>query len=336
MRWTHIPSHIDTYLRSEWSKLSEKEKANCAQSIVELSRFFQGHDGPETPWKFIEAYKFYFLPLNLARASAVLESLKQILIEPVDQVLDFGAGLGNFLLLKDQLPIFKNSKIFVLEQDRQIQKQRQELIKTLTGAYKAQDIHSLSEMPPNPKTLAFFSYSWLEMKISAHTLKNFEHLIFLEPSTMELSRSLMKFRQDLMEVGFHPLAPCTHSKPCPLLTHSKTDWCHDRVHFEKSDWFKDLENQLPMKNQTLTFSYLVMSKTPTEKVRGLTRVIGDTLKEKGKVKQAICFDDQRRFLSWLKRDNPNPEVLDHGSLVKIEEAQIAGNEIRSKKITHIP
>ena len=70
-----------------------------------------------------------------------------------------------------------------------------------------------------------------------------------------------------------------------------------------------------MKNNTLTYSYLVASKTARDqKYRGAVRVIGDTLPEKGKTRQMICRGPQREFFSWLHK-NGEPPMIPHGALV---------------------
>ncbi|MCB0408374.1 MAG: hypothetical protein KDD34_09230, partial [Bdellovibrionales bacterium] len=145
------------------------------------------------------------------------------------------------------------------------------------------------------------------------------------------ARALMSFRKLLIENGFFVLAPCTHQGLCPLLTHSKKDWCYDRVFLEAPDWFKKLESHLPMKNRTLTFSYLIASKKFKPHLpKNSARVIGDTLKEKGKTRQMVCRGQEREFLSWLDRLGPAPEIP-HGALIQIPEDYLkkGDSEIRA-------
>ena len=91
-------------------------------------------------------------------------------------------------------------------------------------------------------------------------------------------------------------------------------------------WFLNLERHLPITNKSITYSYLAVSKIKPESTN-LIRVIGDTLNEKGKVRQAICRQDKREFFSWLKRDHP--QRIEHGSLVHPpQNATQKGNELR--------
>jgi hypothetical protein len=153
--------------------------------------------------------------------------------------------------------------------------------------------------------------------------------LIIEPSFREVARGLMEVRQQLIESGYQPLAPCTHSLPCPLLVHSVKDWCHHRVHFDPPAWWTEMESHLPMRNRTLTYSYLLASRTAFDgKYRGWARAIGDTLPENGKTKQAICRKDQREFVSWLHKHGPPPQIA-HGALIRgVDQAEVKGTELR--------
>lgn len=323
MRVTSIPREVDELLEREWRLLSENEKANLAESIVTLSNHFQDPSGLLTPWERAElemAYRFYFFPLNLARGVSLFQSLEGLLTKPLKNLYDIGAGLGNLAYLQRVFPRLLEGPITSIERNPR------------PGAPP-----SLQNIPQHlsEDSVGFFSFSWVETKTPLEELKNFKTLIFLEPSTSHVARRLMTLRQELIDAGFFALAPCTHNLACPLLIHSQKDWCHDRVHFEKPDWFMELENLLPMKNNSLTYTYLLMSKSLLFKTEGLTRVIGDTLKEKGKTRQAICFDNERRFLSWLKRNHKEIPRIDHGKLISIHGGEEKGSEIRVKETTHI-
>jgi ribosomal protein RSM22 (predicted rRNA methylase) len=168
------------------------------------------------------------------------------------------------------------------------------------------------------------------MQMRLPKLEQFDHLLILEPSTRECGRKLMEWRARFLAQGFQALAPCTHAEACPLLTHSNRDWCHQRTAFEAPDWWLALEERLPMKNRTLTYSYLLMSRTVSDqKWRGTTRVIGDTLEERGKTRQMICRGPQREFLSWLHKHGEPPRIP-HGALLHgIETCQPKGGELRA-------
>jgi len=106
------------------------------------------------------------------------------------------------------------------------------------------------------------------------------------------------------------------------------DWCHHRINWIKPGWFFDLEKFLPMKNETLTLSYLLLAREkPTEDLAGLARVVGDEQEEKGKTRQMICRGPGREFLSWLHRDQISLK-LKRGDLLEIGDVEPRGNELR--------
>ena len=151
--------------------------------------------------------------------------------------------------------------------------------------------------------------------------------MLLEPSAQQDGRKLQALRDRLLKKGYHVWAPCTHEGPCPLLTQSKTDWCHDRVHFQAPEWFLKMEEQLPMKNRTLTMSYLLMRKAPAEQINA-ARTVGDLMKEKGKDRQMICRGPDREFLAWMHKTKILQEIP-RGVLIEIpESAQKVSNELR--------
>ena len=155
--------------------------------------------------------------------------------------------------------------------------------------------------------------------------------MILEPSTSQDGRKLLETRRLLLEKGYSIWAPCTHQLNCPLLTHSKNDWCHDRVHVSSPDWFLELESHLPMKNKTVTTSYLLARKRKApEFLQKKARLTGDTLEEKGKTRQLICRNEQREFLTWMHK-NIEPQTLARGELIDLpQDFEVKSNELRLK------
>ena len=132
----------------------------------------------------------------------------------------------------------------------------------------------------------------------------------------------MSIRKSLIESGHSIWGPCTHQGPCPLLEMSARDFCHDRIHWQAPAWFLEMEKHLPMKNRTLTFSYLLVRKSrPAPKgIQGLARLTGDTLEEKGKHRQSVCRGPEREFLAWFPQRLKKGETitLDRGCLVRLK------------------
>jgi ribosomal protein RSM22 (predicted rRNA methylase) len=308
-----------------------QEPHRLADSIVNLSDFYLHNPGCPTPWErpfTVNAYLGYFLPLNYIRVLACLRELQRFLPETsYSEVWDFGSGLGTTQWALESEPGLIPKPLKAIESSPLAWQLHQQLL-TLTPTRWPVSINDKSK--PNLQALAIFSYAFLEMQPDWNFLEPFDHLLIIEPSTRECGRALMEWRDQLLTRGFAALAPCTHAFACPLLTHSHKDWCHQRIHFNGPEWWERLESKLPMRNRTLTYSYLLMSRTQQDTTwRSAARVIGDTLKENGKTRQLICRGPAREFLSWLHKKGDVPRIA-RGALVRgLESAEPAGgNELR--------
>lgn len=296
-----------------------------AQAILKLSSHYQSATRI-TPWEkpeFVAAYAAYFFPLNYVRNLKIWAETKALQFpHHFSKVIDFGCGLGSALLAAQDSAAWPvdTTPIYAIDHYHEpLQLLKKHFLNT----------PSLStEMPVvTENTLGIFSYSWNELKSLPSWFWNLDHIYIVEPSTAPLSRKLMDFRQQLMDKNYYIWGPCTHSESCPLLSHSKTDWCHDRVHWEQPEWFRNIESHLPIKNQTLTMSYLIASKVkPPTTYFG--RIVGDELLEKGKTRWMFCRNQNREFLSHLSRNGSAPDWK-RGHLFKTEiEHESKANELR--------
>ncbi len=296
-----IPSELETHIVQSLGRLNVdlKDVSRISESILRLSDFYIHEPQSPTPWKdnwAQIAYLSYFLPLNFLRARAVIdEGSKLGFFNGLRSLIDFGSGLGSGSLSLDKIP----EQLFI---------ERSRVAQELHASFlKGQTFHRAwqSEPPPHVEqnTLSIFSYSLTELSQLPEWALESEALMIIEPATRDDGRKLLKLRSQLMIEGFHIWAPCTHQGACPLLTQSKTDWCHDRIHFEVPPWFQKIEQHLPMKNSTLTTSYLLARRSlrPTPSVEQ-ARTVGDQVKEKGKTRQLVCRGPEREFLTWMERD----------------------------------
>jgi len=306
------------------------DAAALATQVKKLSDFYLIAPGSPTPWDrdfALPATLAYFMPLNGMRLSAVMREVERFLpATAISEIWDFGSGLGTTQwILEDQVWL-EPRPLYSVESSSRAAKVHQQLQELLPGRWRNE---SRKHATPKPGALAVFSYSFLEMQKALPDLNAFDHWLILEPSTRDCGRALMEWRSQFISAGFEPLAPCTHSASCPLLVHSPRDWCHHRLHFEAPAWWQQIEAHLPMKNRTLTYSYLLASKiVKDQEWRGAARVIGDTLEEKGKTRQLVCRGPEREFFSWLHK-NGRPPAIAHGALVKnLGPFEIKGGELR--------
>ncbi|HEX4925385.1 MAG TPA: small ribosomal subunit Rsm22 family protein [Bdellovibrionales bacterium] len=341
-----------------------------AEAVRKLSGYYIQNQSGATPWheRWAQAaYLAYFFPLNWARSQAVCDEGRRAgFFNELDSFIDFGSGLSAYSFLLDN---FK-AGIFV-EPGDEARRLHQRLVEETAGDANLRTGSPSYEWHPRVRLidqtnrlLGVFSYVLTELPSLPQWGFDVEALLIVEPSTRDDGRRLQELRGQLIDRGFYPWAPCTHAHACPLLVHSKHDWCHDRIHFEQPAWFEEIEKLLPMKNRTITFSYLLMRKTKPphmarthrsqapeaegpagliaspapETIVGdavLARLVGDQLEEKGKTRQLVCQGPERQFLSWLHRNGPLPG-LKRGHLVQMPEKQDQrGNEIRVGPESHV-
>jgi hypothetical protein len=319
----HLTSFIESKLNSFHLSLDAPKK--LAFSVKKLSDYFIQNPLAKTPWDqdwCQIGYLVYFFPLNLIRAQAVFQESQRLnFLFDIQQAFDFGCGMGSGSYW---LP--ESLKINFIDQSE------------IPMKYLTRTGHQSKTVPTNlpEKSVTIFSYSLTELESLPPWSLQSEALILIEPATQQDGRKLLKIRESLIEKGFHIWAPCLHQLGCPLLTHSKNDWCHDRVFFDQPEWFIEIEKHLPIKNKTLTMSYLLARKSaPPKMSENSARLIGDQVPEKGKSRQLICRGPDREFLSWLDRDGPVPELY-RGEIFTISsDYRKIANEVRRSLSSNI-
>lgn len=321
-----IPEDVQHWIQKHLhaKSASFERSSDLAKAILEVSDHFQSASS-QTPWQqdsHWAAYLSYFFPLNYIRCSKVIDEAKFFgLFDGITSMVDFGCGPGTFtraLLAQGKFDLEKIQKI--------------DIQKNLAPLFLNQPNHeidlsfslSLNKTKPS-KNLLVASYVLNEMEDVPEFINDFERIIIIEPSTKQAFPKLLQTRDFLMEQGYQILAPCPHMQACPL-AESKKDWCHDRALWEQPDWFKKIEEKLPIKNRTLSFSYLIASKTPLTKPK-YKRIVGDPLIEKGKTRWMLCQSQDREFLSHLKRQGKPPE-LNRGDRIQLDQYEKKGQELR--------
>lgn len=326
-----LPEHISEAIK-EWLRRNSFDKwspSQLAHSVQQISDIYtKDRSQIQRVWQQKElaaGYMVYFFPLNYLRMRAVIDQGVEVhFFKNPSNTIDFGSGPGTAqLALWDAL---EQTVDHCVENASHAIKVHKEMLEILD--LKFPQWVSAKDISVGHETMGIFSYSLNEMQIDPQYLSSFSKLILLEPSLQTVGRQLMALRKELLQLGHFAWAPCTHQESCPLLEQSKKDWCHDRVFVELPSWFYQVENHLPMKNRSVTLSYLLTNREKPSHHRSDARVIGDTLKEKGKTRQAICRGPEREFLSWLHKEGKPPEIP-RGAKIKLpDEVTKVGSEIR--------
>ena len=348
MRTGHLPDSYEPLIRAALMKrgYSLDEPGQLAQAVLKLSDFYLNNPSVQTPWDEIWAQVaslVYFFPLNYSRCQLVIREAARLgFFDGLTSVVDEGAGMGSAIhALRDHVASGRQPSW----QARDISIDALMLLNELSlGPSRIQTHHVNGTLRARGHTransLLTASYVFTELKSLPAEWLEYEALIILEPSTRDDARRLQAERKTLLAAGFELWAPCPHADDCPLLQ-SEKDWCHDRVHFEAPGWFGAIEKSLPIKNRTLSFSYLVARKAPapvrsrnSTAERKLARLVGDTLDEKGKSRQSVCRSNEREFLAWFPQRFKTKIHLEmsRGSLVELAPAlEKKSQEVRLKE-----
>lgn len=310
-----------------------------AQSVQKLSDLYLERPDAVSPWDQAwarEALLSYFHPLNQSRASRAAQKGRELgFFDGLSHAIDLGCGSGagalGFLQHHefDSLHLADHSAVITDLARRVVEHSG------LAPAKLSSSRESLLSFKPNevaPGTILILSYVLTET-LTNHEIENLlaklpslEAVAILEPSTSADGRRLQSLRPILKRAGFQIWAPCTHEGECPLLKDSDRDWCHDRLVPELPSWWTALEAGLPMKNRTITVSYLLARRKPRPSLLTadpVVRVIGDRLEEKTKVRQMICRGENREFISWFPsrlKGAAKDFDLARGDLFKSEES----------------
>lgn len=338
-RTFHLPETFEQRIRSLLNELGfpVEEPRRLAEAVLRLSDHYHAHPDAPTPWDepWAQAASVaYYFPLNLARNQAVaLEAARLGFFQGIANLIDFGSGTGSALAAFSEA-LTKANVPGITYQACDISAISLHLGRKIVNlpAHETITVQSAEDVPNGffenaGKTLIVASYALTELEKIPSWWEKAEALAIIEPSTQEDGRNLMQWRAYLIEKGYQIWAPCTHQKTCPLLTQSARDWCHDRVHWQAPEWFTEMEKFLPMKNRTITHSYLLARRTlPVPKgLIGLGRLTGDTLVEKGKTRQSICLGPDREFLAWFPQRFPKgtPDfTLERGRLLRFHEEPV--------------
>jgi hypothetical protein len=320
-----IENKIELLLKERGLTFSDSSR--IAECVLLSSNFYlENPDAPtpwENPWAQV-AQIAYYLPLNYLRSAAVFQEAKNVGFPMGKKLVDFGSGLGAgslpWMSLGWEQTTFMEQSGKAKELHKSVQSTGKWISEKEISLFRDRD-----DDPLKNSTL-LFSYSLTELEQLPSWAMAAENLVIIEPATQVDGRKLLETRKQLIEKGYFIWAPCTHQGACPLLEKSKGDWCHDRIHTQMPAWFLEIEKHLPIKNQTLTASYLLASRLPAP-VSGKWRLTGDSLEEKGKTRQLICRGPEREYLAWMHRHGI-PEAWHRGYLIEPIEVEAKANELR--------
>lgn len=110
-------------------------------------------------------------------------------------------------------------------------------------------------------------------------------LLIVEPGTPAGWQRILHARDMLMQAGAHILAPCPHTRPCPLVA---PDWCHFSARVARSRLHREAKGgTVPWEDEK--FIYVAASRRPG--IQAEARVIAPPRANKAAVTLKLCQED---------------------------------------------
>ena len=134
-------------------------------------------------------------------------------------------------------------------------------------------------------------------------------ILWVEPGTHEVSRTLGGWRERLRTGGLNIVAPCPHQAACGVLTAgNERHWCHFFASppaslYADSDWVK-FGQHAGIDLRSLPYCFLALDRRPAATPAGLARILGEPRHYKGYAKIFSCDAGGVAELMLQKRDAP--------------------------------
>jgi len=356
---------ISPLLHDVFMQVAEQEGlklASIAQAVTRLSHMFtKERQLLERPYledrELASAYLHYFLPVNLAKVSLLLDEMPEPDMTNRFSVLDVGAGpaTGGLAVLDWWHRKESQAELEVTAVDASPTALRQgqrlwSMVCQAGGIAKAQLECCEGDIGRNPCFERVRSKSPFDVIILANSLNEIANgsqdpiaaktkllsrllgvlvphgtLMIVEPALRETSRALYHVRDRLVQDGRCTVySPCLHEHECPALVNPH-DWCHEERTWEPPETIHAIDNQVGFIKDALKFSYLLLrkdGKTIIERRADRYRVVSELRVMKGEKRAWLCNElgrqDVGRQDRLVSEKNAEFDQWHRGDIVQIE------------------
>jgi len=315
-------------------ELASLPSNRLAASTAELSKRYRG-ESPTSGGKFLQctedvaAYAAFRLPATFAAVYAALGQTEDRLPHwRPESMLDVGAGPGTatwsatsmwpevkrITLLEREEGMIALGKRLASRTNRASLQGATWLRTDINGAWKASphDLviasYVLGELPPE---------SW-EPFVSKLWETTSGTLVIVEPGTPAGSRRIRLAREQLLRAGANSVAPCPHSRPCPV---ADSDWCHFAQRIARSRLHRHVKGgELSYEDEK--FSFVCASRLSGAAVTG--RVIRHPQVRPGHIHLELCTPEGLKHTVVTRKDRNlfrAARDLGWGSVMPLKEEQ---------------
>lgn len=245
---------------------------SCLHSLVEareeLSGRYRRIDGKQKMTTEIQrkSYLASRMPATYAALQKVFGFILEITPLPIKSILDLGAGPGTAMWVACE--IFPDLEMVTLiEKDALLASIGAQLARfgEYESMHKAKwienDLEKITHIIPHDCVVLSYSVGELaeenmERLIALSWESAQELLLVVEPGTPAGFERIRMIRKQLISLGAHIVAPCTHALSCPM---TKGDWCHFSARLERS-WLHRKIKGGTLSYEDEKFSYIAATK----------------------------------------------------------------------------
>ena len=269
------------------------------------------------------SYLQYFLPVNLAKVSLLLDEMPAVDVTSGLSVLDVGAGPGTaglavldwahrMNLSGEGMVTAVDASPTALRYGRRLwqqvchaagrEKANLEVIEgsiERTACYekiRGKGPYDLIVLANSLNEIAAESRDPLGVRTTLLTglldvLSTHGSMIIVEPALRETSRALYQVRDRLLQDDQCTVySPCLHEHACPALV-KPHDWCHEERLWDPPESIRSIDAQVGFIKDALKFSYLILrkdGKTIVDRQPDRYRVVSELRVMKGEKRAWLC------------------------------------------------
>ncbi len=313
----NLKSSIDEYAL----KIKQSQLKQTAETISDRYRTQSGTSKKLlTETSEVAAYSVVRMPATFGSVSDALSYALESYYEPLESLLDIGAGTGAASWAADSILNLKSVTCLerepaMIQLGQRLMQEGSQLLQSSTWiqtdlikdpiSYQGDLVISsyvLNELSPTDR---------IQVVEKLWNATN-KMLIIIEPGTPIGFQQLLVTRDFLLEKGAYLAAPCPHSNTCRLET---DDWCHFTTRIQRSKLHKILkQGDSPYEDEK--FSYMAFTKSTVTPVA--SRILRHPYIEKGQITLHLCSSKKNQILTIKKRD---------GILFKIARKSKSGDSI---------
>lgn len=278
-------------------EISQYNKGDLSRIALQLSDKYRSNTSSGGTFvsskKDCLAYLMVRMQGTYAAAEYVIKEFQRLMPKaPLESLLDIGAGPGTIGWVASNLFDSLRKCTFLEGENNFIQIGQSIAVSTDNSLLKNaewinEDISKSHKFKKHDLVVCSYVLNELPLEtprkiVAAAWNASDTGLIIIEPGTMAGFGLIRKLREDLIGLGAHMVAPCSHQNECPL---PRNDWCHFSNRLSRTS----LHHNIKDANQSYEdekFSYLIASKSIVETVA--SRVIRHPLRYSGHTKMQLC------------------------------------------------